>query len=351
MDDRARTGRARRWRLLPSAGLAVLIPVAVAAATGAGGGDATMALGGSLVYVRAHDLWIAAPDGSAERRLTQDGAPGAAYHDPTQVPDGSILAIRGEDLLVHLSRDGIPLSEPVRLAVLENGAEGLVVAPSGDRVAYATTGYGTEVDPRFGTPTGIFLYGGTDVALLDGTSALDAAAAGVVFPDWLSDGRLAASDGVDLYLYEPGVEVPETWLSFTDGCLLRSDCQGGGTAYATLSQPVTSPDDRLLAYTYAPFFGDAGRRIASLGAGNPPDVETICTIPGQEHALTPLTFSPDGHAVAWDDGRFDPDRFESIDAQGVWVMALDLAAADCGRSEARMILPGATQPEWGPTPP
>lgn len=115
---------------------------------------------GSIVYIAEHDVWLAAPDGSQRRQVTTDGTEADPYHDPSQADDGTIVAIKGADALHRYARDGRAIGDVVRLIALENGAEGLVISPAGDRV-YATTGTGVEIDPRFGTPTGIYLYGGT----------------------------------------------------------------------------------------------------------------------------------------------------------------------------------------------
>lgn len=153
-----------------------------------------------LVYIQGNNVWIAAPDGTDSRPLTTDGTDSDRYHDPSWSGDGTIVALRGSRTLVHLDRVGQSLAAPASLIALENGVEGLAVAPDGARVAYVTTGFGTEVDPRFGTPSGTFIYGGMDVAGLDGTSVPGAAAAGFLYPDWLDAEHLVGSDGNELFL-------------------------------------------------------------------------------------------------------------------------------------------------------
>ena len=51
----------------------------------------TAARADSIVYTRDTDVWLARPDGSRERRLTQGGG----YQAPTQADDGTILVQRG----------------------------------------------------------------------------------------------------------------------------------------------------------------------------------------------------------------------------------------------------------------
>lgn len=313
--------------------------------------EATMVPDGSIVFIADHDVWIASPDGKQRRPITDDGTEASAYHDPSQASDGSILAIRGLDMLHRYDRTGSPLADPVQLVTLEHGAEGLVVAPTADRVAYATVGTGVRVDPRYGNPTGIYLYGGTDVATLDGAPVADGVAASMIHPDWIDPERLAVSNGVELWTYVPGsTDAPSVWLSFTDGCVTDFDCPRGSTAYATISQPVVSADAGLVAYTYSPFFGDAGRRVARIEAGRPAS-DAICLLPGQDHSLHPLSFSPDASMLAFDDAIFDPGTFTASPATGIRVMSLDVDSAECGLAGAEMTIVGGAQPEWGPLPP
>jgi hypothetical protein len=305
---------------------------------------------GSLVYIADFNVWLAAPDGTAARQLTTDGTHANAYHDPSQSDDGRIFALRGTRTLVQLDRQGQPLAAPVSLNALENGAEGLTVSPDGKRLAYVTTGYGTEIDPRFGTPAGTYLYGGTDVAKPDGVSVPGAAVATLLFPSWRDPDHLIGSDGVDLYQATIGVEM-FLWLRLTDGCLAESLCEPGQPAAANVSLPVRSADDRVMAYTYKPYFGTAGRRMASVSSGPSSPPITRCLLPDQENSSDPGTFSPHGDKFVYDDARFNPDTFAIEPSQGIWAMSVDLEADDCGASTAHLVIPGGSQPAWGPAAP
>ncbi len=302
---------------------------------------------GSIVYIFEGNVWLVSPDGTAKRQVTADGTLDDPYRDPTQSDAGQILALRGDASMYRFGRDGVPLAPPVRLAALDNGTEGLAVSADGSRVAYVTTGTGTEIDSRWGTPSGTFLYGGTDVADLQGSPIEGGMGPNLLYPDWAAGDRLVAADGTDLYTYAIG-DAATVWVSFGEGCLTDLDCPEGQEAYASLTQPVVSPDGRLLVYSYSPFFGEAGRRIATLTGLPPATVTTACLMPGQEHHAIPPTFAPDGTALAFDDVVFDPNTFETTQGQGIRVMKVDLEASDCGLSGADVILPGGTQPEWGP---
>ncbi len=306
---------------------------------------------GSIVYILDSNVWLAAPDGSAARQLTTNGAEGA-YHDPSQATDGTIFVLRGSNMLYHLDRVGGQVAQPVSLATLENGAEGLSASPEGTRVAFVTTGFGTEIDPRFGTPSGTFIYGGTDVATPDGTSVAGAAAASLLYPSWFDALTLVGSDGNVLYRWQIGQPLT-AWLDLSNGCLTDFDCPAGDEPAASISEPALSVPGGLIAYGYKPYFGDAGRRLATFSAGSPASGEpaTQCTMPGLENYSDPGSFSPSGDAYAFDDTAFDPDTFDTTAGDGIHVLSVALAAEDCGLSTATLVLRGASQPDWGPSVP
>jgi hypothetical protein len=314
------------------------------AATLTAGAPASAA--GSLVYIVDFNVWVAAPDGSGSRQLTTDGTESTPYHDPTQADDGTVYALRGSRSLVRIDRAGAGPAATVDLPTLENGAEGLDVSPDGAHIAYVTTGYGTTIDPRFGTPSGTFLYGGTDIATVDGESIAGAALATLLYPGWFDDQHVVVADGVALWFDEVG-KPPATWLSQSDGCEIELDCPSGTPAEASLSTPAISRDGKLLAYSYKPFFGPAGRRIAWVPGALPEKPTTRCLLPNQEDYNDPGTFKPDATAFAFDDTRFDPDTFDTTRGKGISVLELDLAAADCGGTTAQLVIAGGTQPEWG----
>jgi hypothetical protein len=306
---------------------------------------------GSIVFVKAGDVWIAAPDGTQGRQLTHDGAQ-TGYHDPAQSPDGTIFALHGDSTVVRLDRaSGNAMGAPLTLTTLENGAEGLTVSPDGTHFAYTTTGFGKIVDPRFGTPTGAFIYGGTDVADLTGTSVANAAMPEMIFPTWVDASTIAVSDGVKLYLDTLG-SAPQTWLDASNGCLTDFDCPENGAPAANVTSPSFSRAGNLVAYVLEPYYGTSGGRvIAHVDAQHAQPPAAACTLTGQQNFSDPGSFSADGSSFAYDDTTFDPSTLESTVGQGIYVLDLDVSKADCGVSTAKLVLPGGAQPDWSPLAP
>ena len=267
---------------------------------------------GSIVFIQGGDVWLASPDGTGARQLTHDGAD-SSYHDPVQTPDGSIYVLRGTDALYVLDRSsGAPRHPPVTLPVLENGAESLAVAQDGAHFAYVTTGFGQTADPRFGTPNGAFIYGGTDVATPDGASVPGSAVAGLTFPAWIDAATLAGSDGTKLYRGAIGAPM-QVWLDKSNGCLTEADCPAGQDPAASVSNSAVSRDGALLAYSWKPYFGQGARIIASIAGAAASAPADRCALPGQETYSDPGSFAPDEIGFTYDDTSFDPNTLE-IDA-------------------------------------
>ena len=308
---------------------------------------------GSVVYILDANVWLAAPDGSSSTPLTTDGTEDDNYHDPSQADDGTIWVVKGASALHHLGRDGHALTAPVTLPTLEHGAEGVAVSPDDRYIAYATIGTGQYVDPRFGTPTGSFLYGGTDVANPDGTSVPGAVMANLLYPSWAGATSLILGDGVDLYFdsVNGAPAEPQKWLSEQDGCLTDFDCPTDEEAAASLSSPTVSDDGTVVVYGYKPYFGPAGRRMSSARGGVPGAPETRCMIESATELTDNGSLNTDASLYLYDDTAFDPTTFETTVGQGIWALGVDLGADDCGASNATLIVPRGSQPDWGPMTP
>ncbi len=265
-----------------------------------------------------------------------------------QAPDGTILVLRGASDLVRLARDGSSLGAPVTLATLENGAQSLAVSPDGSRVAFVTTGTGQLIDPRFGTPSGAYIYGGTDIATLDGVSVAGAAQPLVISPSWVDADHLIGSDGTSLVTWAVG-SAPVTWLSQQDGCLIEDGCPSGQAAESSLSQPVMDLQGGSVLYTTQPAFGGVGRQLAWIDGQPPVAPYPVCLLAGQQDLSDLATFSPDGSVLAWDDTTFDPVLLQTTPGKGIWSLVVDVNRPDCGLPSARLVIPGGTQPSWGAT--
>ncbi len=68
------------------AAAAVTIPLGAAAAKAS-----------RVAFIRNHNVWLAAPDGSGQIRVTRDGTAANPYYSPSQADNGTIVALHGPD--------------------------------------------------------------------------------------------------------------------------------------------------------------------------------------------------------------------------------------------------------------
>ena len=154
------------------------------------------------------------------------------------------------------------------------------------------------------------------------------------------------ADGVSVFTAEVG-QAARPWIDTTEGCITDFDCPSGAPVSSSLSAPAVGRAGNVLAYVSHPYFGDEGRVFAPPGGPPPAAPGKGCLAVEQGEHSDPGSFSSDGERFAFDDTRFDRDEFENVTGEGLFVMTVDLAAADCGASSAQLIVPGGSQPDWG----
>ena len=314
---------------------ALLLVVCVATLTAP---TAALAQGpGSIVYIYEGNVWLASPDGTTRRQVTADGTVDEPYRDPTQSDAGAILALRGHASMYRLGRDGRSLAAPVRLAALDNGTEGLAVSPGGSLVAYVTTGTGTTIDPRWGTPTGIYLYGGTDMADLRGTPVEGGIGPNLLYPEWAAE-RSAGRGRRERPLHVRDRRCRGHAVAELQGRMRHRFRLSGGSGGVRVPQRARAqsrwPAPGLQLRSFLRRRGSPHRDAHGPTAG-PSDDRVSDPGPGAPRSIPP-TFAPDGSALAFDDVVFDPATFETSAGLGIRVMEIDTGASDCGLSRAEL---------------
>lgn len=288
---------------------------------------------GTIVYLKGHDIYVARPDGTGERRLTTDGTPNDPWRSPSSADDGTVVAARGP-LVVRMDQWGTVLNsfDPPDLwdsagETIGGRIDHVVVSPDGARVAYT---YEHDSCP----PRGACRLRWT-TAISASTALTSAIPHGFAFypdPSWVTGSRLVTGgDTDDLHVYDPGVSEN---LWFYDAQPNVSDPQD-------LFEPAISRDGTMMA-TVRGVGSEQHMGIWQLNgniltgpirAGNTSIWPTL-VCKWVEATFSGPTFSPDGTSLAWAEG------------DGVWVLE-DPLGCDAPPS---LVIPSAHAPHWTAAP-
>lgn len=309
------------------------LTVALAGATLAAAAAAP-ASADSIVYVKNHNVWVMAPDGSKQRQVTRDGTANAPYVSPSQADNGRIAAGKGY-VIVVLNRKGRRLSRFVPRNLKDSTGHStagqptqLAISPDAKRIAYMLTSLSCDptidcgargtigiVATRTGshppTVTQPGTYGGTD-------------------PDWVTNTRLMFHGG---YLSQNRVfdlGGGESWNWFDD-----HEIHTGPVESTDLGDGSVSADGRY----YAAVRGyDATTHVvwyrvngSILSGPNPGPPSELCAT-NEDAAINDPSLAPDGSGIA----------IQDVDGISV-KRGLD----DCENPGFDVVAPGGSEPDWG----
>jgi hypothetical protein len=316
--------------------LTVLTLVAGALVLPAGGlspATAVPSASGTIVYLKDHDVHVARPDGTGERRLTSDGTAARPWRTPSSADDGTVIAARGTTI-VRMDQWGTILNVIDPPDVWDSAGQTIggqvthaAVSPDGARVAYT---YQHHTCPPRGS------------CRMRWTTAISSSHAltppeqyGFAFypdPSWVTGSRLVTGgDTDDLHVFDPGVSE-NLWFY---------DAQPNVSDPHDLFEPAISRDGSMMA-TVRGIGTDQHMGIWQLNgniltgpirAGTPSNWPTlICK--WIEASFASPAFSPDSSSLAWAEG------------DGVWVLE-DPLGCDAPPS---LVIPGASAPHWSAAP-
>ena len=287
----------------------------------------------SIVYVKDADVWLANGDGTGQYQVTRDGTADQPYRVPVQADDGTIVASH-RDEIVRMRQNGSvigtidpePLSNSVSHLV-DGPPVNLAVSPDGTRIGYSLVGYEC--------PVGADCMARSVTAFTAADGLTPAGQWGALYrsnPSFVTDTRSLVFGGYggQVNVHDLGDQAETHWFD-DDDVVGQADATDLGDG--ELNRQGTT---LALIRSYG-----AGAHLSwyAVGAGaataKPPAVPAPqCATSAQEGIVGP-TWAPDGKRLAF----AAPD--------GIWALQ---ATADCAAGAPALLIPGASQPDWGPAP-
>ena len=306
---------------LAAAGLALALPSAAAA--------------DSIVYIKDANVWIATPDGTTQYQVTRDGTPNRPYRSPSQADDGTIAASYGTEI-VRMKQNGSVLNRmdppPLTNSVshpVDGPPSAVAISPDGSKIVYSLVGYECPI-------------AGPDCSARAATAITPAdrmAPSGNVYTygsSWVTNTRILTFAGFlhQVNTYDAGASTDVHWFDDQDlvGQSNSTDQSDGevnrqGTYVATIRGYGANRTVMWLKIR-----GDVQSGSRADGTLLLPDADTGCVTTATSQIAGP-TWSPSGTALAWyEEGAIH-----------VWD-----DVSRCEGMSSRPVIPGGTEPDWGP---
>ena len=319
---------------------------------------ATPAAASSIAFIKDGNVWLASPDGSHSYQVTSGGG----WRSPSQADDGTLLAQRGIEF-VRMDRAGKVLStteglggdQPLPAAWTDGydrifGPYDPKISPDGRQVAYwfqtettsgSNDGGGSgasgaiddwvtaEPVDRFVAGPATSVRGDRTPSWINATRTLVTAPwafGGLTVSTWVAGGD---SSNEQWWFTDPNAILEDAELSPDQSTVVAVGATGGaGSRFDTLRYYVADGP----AWTHEPPY------VNQYGSSDFPAPPTpVCQDVRDSEAHSP-TWAPDSRALAY------------ADKDGVWVTSVPpaLTADNCAALSSRLVLPGASEPDWGP---
>lgn len=342
VDVRARhhapVGSATRTHVRPARPVRSVAALAAAAALALVAAPAASAE--SIVYIKDANVWLTTPDGGRQHQVTTDGTAEQPYRSPSQADDGTI-AVSHRTLIKRIRQNGQvidTIDPPALVDSTSHPVDGVPVAvaisPDGSKIAYSFSSYSCPIAWECGARAV------TGITYADRFTPAEAfATATFGNPRWVGDGRLLVTNGenwhINLMDIAPGATVVN-WFNDRNYFGDTSDLGEGA---------VSRDGTRIAAvHGYDGEWPGSVRRIIWLnvvgdvrGGPLPPAKPDPVCITGPIRGTHSPTWSPDGSGLAFT----QPDGLRVA-------RHVPTDTTRCGAFTDTLVVPGATEPDWGP---
>jgi hypothetical protein len=280
----------------------------------------------SLVFIKEDNVWLAKADGSGQYQVTFDGTAENPYLSPSQADDGTIVAAREQPNggpLYRMKQNGELINE-IPVGALIAGPFSPQVSPDGATVAYEQV-FSRNVNGYFETSSDV-RFTRTDGSTPNGMGEVGRGAGA---PSWIDSGRAFVGINAIATTVVPGqapvqwwsdYDHQPKWFSFGESVEDGEVAPNGNIAVVRGEHD----DNTIQLYRSAGSFTSLPTPTCTLLEPSPG--------PAGKKFVDP-TFSPSGDAIAWQEGN------------GVWA---ETVPANCADGEPHLLIPGATEPDWGP---
>jgi hypothetical protein len=281
---------------------------------------------GTIVFIKAYNVYVARGDGSGARRITTNGTKEVAYHSPSESDAGVIAAARGS-LIVRMSQTGKVLStlDPPALKntageSMDGAVNHVALSPDGTKIAWSFVRYSCPIGADCLTRYATGYTSSTKVASAGRSTYFRAAS-------WVSSTRTLQSGGYgSQVMLHDLTGTPKHWFddddyAYPDTDLADGELSRSGSWLAEIRGYGAS--SAVIWY----------RVNGNARTGQPPAVPTYtCYTNGEAEHSSP-TWSPDSTALAW------------AGKTGIWIK---VAAASCSTSAPKLVIAGGSSPDWSP---
>lgn len=286
----------------------------------------------SIVYVKESNVWLVNPDGSGNYPVTTDGTAEHPYRSPSQADDGTIAVGFGNEI-VRLRQNGTVLNRidpPAILNSVGDPVDGppidVALSPDGTRIAYTMSSNTCPIAADCGGRT-VTAYTAADHL----TAPLQSGTTYLRDPSWATNSRTLQFGGYthQVNVHDVGGASDVHW--FDD-----YDVVGQADATDLSDGELNRQGTRLaLVRNYGPAATVVWYDVAGNALGGLPPAPAMRCVTSADEGINGPTWSPDGESLAM------------ADPEGIWVKR---GAGNCDSPPPQLIVPGGSDPDWGPAP-